>query len=156
MSKTLWIAGAGAGLTWTSCFSTEVNSLANGSVAVGATVISNGTALDQTADLSFSVTGTTAATGSPYLGFYIMPLNQDGTTYGDGTASGTVAPAINYLFANIFVPNSITAAALVGNVTGFQIPPGSFKFAVVNGTGNALASSGNTIKYRTYDVNLSG
>ena len=31
------------------------------------------------------------------------------------------------------------------------IPPGTFKFVLYNGAGVALASSGNTISYRTYN-----
>jgi hypothetical protein len=156
MSKTLWIAGAGVGLTWTSCFGTEINSLASGSVAVSSVVIANGTALDQTADVSFSITGTTPSSGSPYIALYLMPLNQDGTTYGDGTTTGTALPGSNYLVANVFLPLSLTSAALLGSVTGIVIPPGSFKFAVADQTGNSFAASGNAIKYRTYDTNLAG
>src|SRR4051794_9475755 len=91
-----WAAGGGVGLTATSCFGTEVNSLAAGSVAVSTLVIANGTNLDILANLSFSVTGTTPATGSPTLDVYLLPLNQDGTTYGDGIASGTTAPSQIY------------------------------------------------------------
>ncbi len=156
MSKTLWIAGAGVGLTWTSCFGTEINSVADGSVAVGSVVIANGTALDQTADISFSITGTTGASGSPYIAFYLLPLNQDGTTYGDGTVSGTSEPGANYLVGNVFVPLSLSSAALLGSITGIVLPPGSFKFVVGNQTGNSFAASGNAIKYRTYDTNLAG
>jgi hypothetical protein len=58
--------------------------------------------------------------------------------------------------ANVFLPLSLTSAALLGSVTGIVIPPGSFKFAIADQTGNSFAASGNAIKYRTYDTNLAG
>ena len=153
---TKWAAGAGAGLTWTSCFGTELNSLATGSVAVSTTIIANGTPLDLYADVSFSLTGTTGATGSVYFALYLLPLNQDGTTYGDGTASGTTAPGATYMVSSAIVPNSKTSVALTGMFRGIILPPLSFKFALVNQTGNSLSASGNTIKYITYLENLNG
>lgn len=150
-----WAAGAGVGLTWTSAFGTEINSLAAGSVAVSTIVVANGTALDLYADISFSITGTTAATGTQYLSLYLMPLNQDGTTYGDGVASGTVAPTQGAV-ANVALALGKTSVALVGMARGLVLPPGSFKLALVNNTSNAFAASPNTVAYRTYLENLNG
>jgi hypothetical protein len=152
-----WAAGGGVGLTYTTAFGTEINSLANGSVAVSTVVVANGTPLDVLADVSFSVTGTTASTGVNYLSFYLLPQNQDGTTYGDGVASGTTAPSTNpYFVGSVTLKNGVTAAALVGTLRGITLPPVSFKFAVVNNSGAALAASTNNIKYITYTENLNG
>ena len=157
MSNTAkWIAGAGQGLTWGAAFGAEINSLAAGSVAVSSIVIANGTALDLYADVSFALTGTTPASGAAYFALYLLALNQDASTYGDATASGTVLPGGSYLVASVPVPLSQTSAVLTGIARGIILPPGSFKFAIANQTGNALAASANTIAYRTYNENLNG
>ena len=71
MATEKWIAGSGVGLTWTSCFSTEVNSLVAGNAVLGATAISNGTPLDLLADVSISLGSVTSGSGSPFFGFYM-------------------------------------------------------------------------------------
>jgi hypothetical protein len=121
-------------------------------------VVANGTALDLYADVSFSLTGTTPSSGVPFFALYVMALNQDGTTYGDGTQTTTGSatnPTMNS-DSEAKVALGKTSAALVGMFRQIILPPGSFCFALLNGTGNALASSANTIKYRTYTINNNG
>lgn len=153
MAATNWIAGDGVGLTWTSCFvTTDINSLASANYTPStSTVIANGTALDFYADLSFSLTVTTGSTGSPYLDFYLMPLNGDGTTYGSNTAKGATIPPLTYRIGTVILPNSLTAAVATGQLRGIVLPAGNFKFGVANQTGNALAATAGTIWYRTYN-----
>jgi hypothetical protein len=163
MATEKWIAGSGVGLTWTSCFGTEINSLIDGNavLAGGGTVatnqIDNSTALDMFADVMFALGSWGAVSATALLSLYLYPLNQDNSTYGDGRfTSSTAGPPPSQYFAGL--------AVLVPSVTQAQqgqfrrpdgapiiIPPGKFKFAFYNKSGATLASSANTIYYRTYN-----
>jgi hypothetical protein len=74
--------------TWTSAGFTasDFNSRANGSVVVATTTLDNDSGMDLEAEVSFSfeVGGTTTAASR--FDLYILPLNRDGTTLGDGVA----------------------------------------------------------------------
>lgn len=151
-----WVAGAGVGLTWTTAQgSTDVDSITNTTVKASTTIIDNSSALDLYADLSISLGSITSGAGTPYFAVYLQPLNQDGTTYGDGVASGTTAPAATYFVGTIMCPASATAV-ITGTLRGIVIPPGSFRFTFQNMTGATLAGSANVIKYRTYNLNNNG
>jgi hypothetical protein len=153
-----WAAGGGVGLTWTTAFgASDFNSLANGSVAVSTSaVIANGTALDIYADISYSLT-TQSGTGTPLVAFYMLPLNQDGTTYGDGTVSGTTAPVGTYSIGSVLLQPSKTAGTVhTGTLRMVVLPPGSFKLAMQNAAGFAFGASGHSVKYRTYVENNNG
>src|SRR5882724_11718771 len=151
MTATNWIAGDGVGLTWTAAFGTEftTTTVASGSSIASSVVITNGTALDVFCDFSIHL-ASLAATGAPYVGVYLYPLNQDASTYGDGrfgtAAAGT--PPSNYAVGNIGMVAATQAQN--GSIIGIVIPPGSFKFVLFNGTNVTTASSGNTSGYRTY------
>lgn len=150
MATEKWIAGSGAGLTWTAAFSTEVNSLASGNAILSSVSITNGTALDMFADISIAL-GSAAFAAPNRIDVYLYPLNQDGTTYGDGRFATSAAgpPPSNYFCGSI----GLVAATQTqeGTLTGIVIPPGTFSFVLMNNGGVALASSSNTIKYRTYN-----
>ncbi len=81
-----------AALSYANALTTELNSLANGSVAVAATAIDNTTNLYTDGWVSVSLPTVATGTGAPGMSIYLLPLNDDGTTYGDGTASATVLP----------------------------------------------------------------
>jgi len=152
MSTEKWIAGT-VGLTWATCgFSTEVNSVVNGNAIIAASANDNSSNLDMFADLSVSLGSITPGAGAPYIGFYLMPLNQDGTSYGDGRFGSSAAgpPASNYWIGNIPCIAS-TAGVVTGMIRGIILPPGSFKFCLYNVSGVTLASGSNTIKWRTYN-----
>ncbi len=146
------IGGSGVGLTWTSCFSTELNSLVNGNAVISADVINNATALDMLADVSVSLGSVTTGAGLPYIGLYIYPLNQDGSSYGDGRFGSSAAgpPSTLYAVGAIAAPAS-TTAVVTGMVRGIWLLPGSFKFLIFNSLGVNFASSANTVEYRTYN-----
>jgi hypothetical protein len=156
-NTTGWIAGRGQGLTWGSAGFTAANfnSLANGAGVVAATAIVNGTNLDLYADVSFSlvVGGTTAATS--FMALYLLPLNQDGTTYGDNT-TGSTLPAGAYLMSSAGVLVGVASgSAVYGTFRGVILPPGSFKFTISNNLGVALnAAAAAVVSYRTYNENL--
>lgn len=154
MATEKWIAGSGQGLTWgTAVNAADVNSLPNGSsVLSSVAAITNGTALDIFADFSINL-GSVTTVAPNYLGVYLYPLNQDGSTYGDnqytaGTQS-TAVPSPTYWVGNIVVP--VGTQVIHGAITRIVMPPGSFKWLVYNQLGVTIASSSNTIQYRTYN-----
>jgi hypothetical protein len=146
-----WISGSGQGLTWGSAFGTETNSLASGNAVLSSIAIANGTALDIFADISIALGSAVFPAGSPYIGFYLYPLNQDASTYGDGRFGTTAAgPPLSQYFVGA-IPLVVGTQAQEGALTGIVLPPGSFKFVAYNGAGIALAASANTFSYRTYN-----
>lgn len=152
MATEKWIAGSGQGLTWGNAFSTEIKSIVNGNAILSSISITNGTALDIFADLSY-IAGGTATTAAPnYLGFYLYPLNEDGSTYGDGRFGTSAAgpPPGNYLVGTIGF-NAAASTTIAGVVRGIILPPGTFSFVCYNGSGATLDSTGPTVKYRTYN-----
>ncbi len=138
---------------WTAAFGTStLNSLTNGNALISDVQIDNSTNLDTLMDVSFSLGSLTTGTGVPYIGLYLYPLNQDGSTYGDSRFGSSAAgpPPMDYQVAvNGFAAS--TTAVLTGCVRGIVLPPGKFKLVLHNGAGANLASSANTVKYRTYN-----
>lgn len=162
-SRTAWTAGngnSGAGLTWSAALnSSDLTSMPNADTVLSSVAdIANGTALDMFMDLSIAmaIASSTIAAGAN-IAAWIFALNQDGSTYGDGQfASGSQAAK-----TPTFVPCAIfplVAAAAQTTLLGFAqqiiIPPGSFRIAVQNNSGFALTAGTQTIKYRTYNINL--
>lgn len=153
-STTRWIIDT----NWTAATFTagDLNSLASGGGALS-TAITNGTALDQMADVSFVVTvGGTTVTGS-FITVFLLPLNQDGSTYGDGYASSSsTQPVAGYSAGSIGVKAGVTSGSTItGTVTFINLPPGDYKLAFGNNLQVALnATAALTLKYRSYNVNL--
>jgi hypothetical protein len=153
MATEKWIAGSGVGFTWSTAntSATLYNALASGNALISDLAITNQTALDIFADISWLAGGTATTAAPNFLAFYLYPLGQDASTYGDGRFTATAAgpPPSNYYCGSF----SFAAAALTtiaGVVTGIILPPGTFKFLVYNQSGVALAST-NVFKYRTYN-----
>lgn len=157
-NTTRWVAGGGQGLTYGSAGFTasDFNSLSAGNVVVASSAITNGTPLDLYADVSFSIVVGNTTTSTSYFALYILSLNQDGTTYGDGTATGSTPPSAGYQVSAIGVKSGVTSGnAVTGTFRGVVMPPGSFKFAMFNGLNVALNSSAAAVvSYRTYNENL--
>ena len=160
-NRTAWTAGNGVGFTWTTAINgSDLASLANGS-----------TVLSSVAD----ITNQTASTSTPNFG-------EDDRDFGD-TAGRRVAWDLSRGIArrrrdlwrwlpdfgrqltrappwtpvgSIPLETAIAATNLSGLVQGIIIPPGSFRFALYNGSGAALSwTAGNCIvKYRTYNMQL--
>lgn len=144
---------------WTavSFTATQVNSLASGSCVVSSAAITNNTLLDMYYDFSFVVTVGGTTTASSYLTLYVLPLNQDGTTYGDGVASGATLPVASYLASQVYVKSGVASGSTIaGTFPGpLIIRPTSFKIAIGNQLGVALnATASLTMKYQTYLENL--
>jgi hypothetical protein len=155
-----WVAGASPGLTWTAAFGAEINSMSAGNCVRSSVVISNGSSLDLYCDLSFGLSVTTAASGTLYATFILLPQNQDGATYGPGNlptsspGGALVSGLTSYQSYSAIVNNSQTVVQ--GTISRIVMPPGSFTFVFVNNTGATLGASANTVKYRTYSENLNG
>lgn len=153
MATEKWIAGSGVGLTWTSLDTTTLNSIASGNAIQSATQIDNTTALDMFCDVEV-VLASLAAVAPSFVGVFFHPLNSDGTTYGDGRFASSAAgpPAQGYWVGNI---NMVAATqAQQGTLRGIILPPAKGKFVLYNQMGIAFASSGNTLKYRTYNRSM--
>jgi hypothetical protein len=161
-NRTGWTAGNGVGFTWTTAINaSDLASLANGSTVLSSVAdITNQTALDIYADLSVRMTLTSATPpAGAWLGIYLAALLDDGATYGDGslTSGSTITRAPPWSpIGSIPLETAAAATLLAGFVQGIVIPPGSFRFALYNGSGAALSgTAGNCIvKYRTYNMQL--
>lgn len=159
MSTEKWVGGSGQGLTWGAAFGTELQSLPSlDAVLSSVAIVNGGTTLDMFADVDFRCT-TVTTTGNPFLGLYLYDLLDDGTTYGDGRfATAAVGPPPSSYFAGLLVLPPAGAGALSGKFRnplsgqpGIIIPPGTFKFVLLNKAGVALPASGITCDYRTYN-----
>jgi len=159
-NRTAWTAGNGVGLTWTTLInSADMASMANGSTVVSSVAdIANGTNLDMFMDISASlVIASSTIVAGANLAYWIYALNQDGTTYGDGQFTNGTQAAKTPTFASCAVMPLVAAAsqtALIGFSQQIIIPPGSFRVAIQNNSGFALTSGTQTVKYRTYNINL--
>lgn len=156
MATEKWIAGSGAGLTWTAANTsgTLYNALANGNALISDLDITNGTALDIFADLSWLAGGTATTAAPNYLGFYLYPLGQDGSTYGDGRfGSAAAGPPPSAYFIGAFSFAVGAGTTIAGVLREIVIPPGTFRFLVYNQSGVALANT-NVFKYRTYNRSI--
>lgn len=163
-NRTAWTAGNGQGLTYssrTTAFGTaDLTSLASGSsVLSSGTPIANGTNLDMYADISVEITvASSTPSAGGYIAIYIAPLQQDGTTYGDGQlTAGTGAAYLPPYSPACIIPLANQAMTLMaGSCTGVLLPPGSFQFVAYNGSGVAFSgtAANNVVSFRTYNLNL--
>jgi hypothetical protein len=159
-NRTAWTAGNGVGLTWTTLInSSDMASMTNGQTVLSSVSdIANGTNLDQFMDISAicAISSSTIAAGAA-LTFFLYALQEDGSTYGDGQlTAGTAASKTPAVVPCGSIPLYAAASqtTLVGFLQGIIIPPGSFRVAMQNNSGFALTSGTQTVKYRTYNINL--
>jgi hypothetical protein len=129
--------------TATTVLSTGLNSLANNAlVASSAITLSTGEPGYQRCEAEIVVTYGTAPTANTACVVWLL-REVDGTNYEDG--SSTVTPSRNPDL--VFPLRAVTTAQRIV-VTG-DLPPGSFVALLRNdGTGQAMAASGNTLKLR--------
>lgn len=159
-ARTAWTAGNGAGLTWATAIDTaDLASMATANTVLSSVAdIANGTNLDMFMDVSASlvISSSTIAAGAN-LALFLYALNQDGSTYGDGQfTAGTPAAKTPALPPVGVIPLLAAASqtALLGMVSQIIIPPGAFRLALQNNSGFTLTSGTQTVKYRTYNINL--
>lgn len=113
--------------------------------------ITNQSALDIFADLSLKAGSTVTTVAPANVAFYLYPLGQDASTYGDGRFGSSAAgpPPSNYFVGSIGFAAAATTT-IVGVVTGIIIPPGTFSFVTMNNAGVNFPSS-MALYYRTYN-----
>lgn len=161
-SRTAWTAGNGAGLTFTAMFGTaDLTSLANGdSVLSSASAVANGTNLDMFADASVEITITSATpTAGAYIGLWIAPLNEDGSTYGDGhltAGTGLAYVPVWPMASSCQIQSAAATTKMVAYFQGIILPPVNFNWVILNETGLAFSATAanNVAKFITYNVNL--
>lgn len=159
-ARTAWTAGNGVGLTWSTAInSADLASMASGSSVVSSVAdIANGSNLDMFMDLSVRcvIASNTIAAGAN-LPLWLYALLDDGTTYGDGQFTNGTQAAKTPTFSPCAIIPLVAAAAqttLVGFSQQIIIPPGSFRLALQNNSGFAFSAGTQTVKYRTYNINL--
>jgi hypothetical protein len=161
--KSAWVAGNGAGLTWTTAInSADMASMSNGQTVLSSVAdIANGTNLDLFGWLSFKLAiSSSSIVAGANIAFWIFGLNQDGTHYGDGQFTAGTAASLTPSFGNCFQFNLVAAAsqtALIGdnlNVGPLALPPWPFRFAMQNNSGFALTAGTQTVKFGTSNMNL--
>jgi len=135
-----YAGGSLYGLTYTNVgFTlTDFNSLANGSCVIAGTTQTNGTSLDLEALISFQFTmGGTTTTGAA-IDIYLLPLNRDGSTFGDNTASGSTLP-VGLLWDSVPVKVGITSGNVIyGTSRVRRLPFRDFRWGIGNLTGAAF------------------
>lgn len=133
----------------TSYLTTELNSLADGANKIGA-------AIDNTSNLNtymlvelYVATQGSARDSGARVDLYLLEC-ADGTnyTYGDDSTD----PPASALVGS-FPLDAATTARYV-TLREIVIPPRQFKLLIINETGQALAASGNTLKYGVYNYEL--
>lgn len=136
----------------------DLNTLAVGGGALSTSVYTNSTGLNVfcIASLVVTVGGTTAAGG--HLDVYALPLNQDGSTYGDGYASSSSTVPTSTYFKRAIQPKvGVTASNTVtGETTPFVLAPTDYKFALGNQSIVLSSTAALTFKITTFVTNLNG
>lgn len=139
-TTTKWLRGG----TLESLLTTGLNSLANNGLVLSSavTITDSGYVL---ADVELVVTFGTNPTANTGISVWFL-REVDGSTYEDGDASTTPARA-----PDLVLPVRATTSAQRIIVPNVLLPPGTFKALIKNdGTGQAFASSGNTLKLKCY------
>lgn len=159
--RTAWVAGNGAGYTWTNMFATaDLNALANGSsVMSSATAIANQTNQDQFADVSLVITNTVTPTAGANIALYIAPLAADGSTYGDGNfTAGTQKTTYTPFWMaeqSVQIQSGSSITKMIAYFKGIILPPVSFRWLLLNATGQSFSSTNanNLAQFITYNQN---
>ncbi len=127
-----------------SALTTDLNSLANGSASAASAALDNTSNLDLYHDLTLTVAaqGSARSAGATVSVYLVMAL--DGTNYDD----------VNATTAELAAVFPLDAATTARQVTrrDIPVPPGLFKYFVVNNTGQAFAASGNIVEYRAHSI----
>ena len=127
-----------------SILTTELNALANGSASSASSAIDNTSNLDLYHDLTLTVAaqGSSRSAGATVSVYMTMAL--DGTNY-DDTSAGT---------AELVATFQLDAATTARQSTrrDIPVPPGLFKYFVVNNTGQAFAATSSLLEYRAHSI----
>ena len=149
-----WNGVIGGSSGWQALFGTEINTtIANTNSILSSVAIANGTNADIFFDISYIAGGTVTTTAAGYLGFYLLPLLSDGSTYGDGDWSSATAgqPGGNYFLDNMQFTLFGAGTKLSGGLLRLVMPPGTWKAVLTNLSTASLYNGTNTCDYRIYD-----
>lgn len=125
----------------TTILSTELNSLANGSLSSLSSAFDNSTNLNIWADFEIVLATQGSARSAGATCTLFVCVARDGTNYSDLTVEAPIA------FVQSF---DAATTARRHPPAGLELPPlATIKFGLLNSTGLALASSGNTVKIWT-------
>jgi hypothetical protein len=159
-NRTEWTAGNGQGLTWGALINSADMASMTSAYTVLSTVagIANGTNLDQFMDISCKlvIASNTVAAGAN-ISFWLYPLQEDGSTYGDGQLTAGTPANLTPAWSPIATVPLYAAAAqttLWAYAQGIVLPPGTFKIAMQDNSGFNLTSGTQTCDYRTYNIEL--
>ena len=127
-----------------STLTTELNALANGALSAASTAIDNTTNLDLYHDLTLVVAAQgSARSAGATVSVYLTPA-LDGTNYDDVNATTAELVAV--------FPLDAATTARQATRRDVPIPPGLFKYFVVNNTGQAFAASGSLLEFRAHSI----
>lgn len=157
-----WATGRLAA-TWTAAFgSTDLNSLASGNSVLSTVVFDNDASgsRDLMAKIAarLTIASSTIAAGA-YLSLWIAELLDDGTTYGEGkiTTAGNAGAAAYTppwpAWATIDFSAGSAITTLAGGRSGLILPKSKFALIAQNGSGFALAASGQNVNLMTGNLN---
>lgn len=124
--------------------STEMNSLANGSASSASSAIDNTTNLDLFMDVELVIATQGSARSAGAVVELYLTTSLDATNYDDATRGVAELVAV--------FPLDAATTARRRTVRDVPIPPANFKLFAHNATGQAMASSGNTVRYRTHSI----
>ncbi len=127
-----------------SALTTEVHSLGNGSASSASSAIDNTTNLDLYHDLTLTVAAQGSARSAGATVAVYMTMALDGTNYDDTNATTAELVAV--------FPLDAATPARQATRRDIAVPPGLFKYFVLNSTGQAFASSGNILEYRAHSI----
>lgn len=125
--------------------STELNSMANNALVISSEItLTNQNYLLAEMEFFISSMGGVPTANTAFIGWFLRAL--DGTNYSDGGTSVQPARRPDFLFTLRAVS---TAQRLIAR--GVYLPPGLLKVLLKNdGTGQALAASGNLLKIKPF------
>ncbi len=137
--------------TIATALSTELNSLANGSITALSSEITNDSAATRFPYMEVELVIATqglARTAGAFCALYLVS-EVDDTNYPDVATSTTGNEFMNAYYVASFPLDAATTARRL-TIKQIDLPPSKFKLALSNATGQALAASSNTLKYRMY------
>ena len=142
MAQTLELVAASAS---TGLMTTELNSLANGSSALGSTVLDNSTGLYLFLNAQLNVTFGSNPTANNTVDLYLIP-SLDGTNYSDSASTP------NQLYVGSFPLRAVTTAQKIALLpSGVPLGPFKYKPFIVNNAGVAFPASGSTLDVYRYN-----
>lgn len=124
--------------------STALNSLANGSRELSAAIVNTDLLPFMDIEVALATQGSARDTGGYVAVYMLASVDETNFTFG----SDTIVPPPSSLLTTVTFDATTTARAVV--VPRLWAAPVAFKLLFENQTGQALASSGNSLKYGLY------